>query len=86
MASNTRRKGLDQPAGNTLTGIDRLLAELNNNTIDEGEFTIAMVQARSPGLTANTLRCRLDRLVESGVCAKRKIVSDRRETNVYRYV
>jgi hypothetical protein len=86
MANNKRQQGLDQPAGNTLTGIDRLLAELASTTLAEGEFTIAMVQERSPGLTGGTVRCRLDRLVQSGVCAKRKVIFGKRETNIYRYV
>lgn len=77
---------MDQPAGDTLTGIDRLLAELASSTLDEGEFTIAMVQERSPGLSNNTLRCRLDRMIESGVCVKRKVILESRETNVYRYL
>ena len=86
MANNKRQQGLDQPAGDTLTGIDRLLSELASSTLVEGEFTIAMVQERSPGLTGATVRCRLDRLIESGVCVKRKVIVGKRETNVFRYV
>ena len=77
---------MDQSPGDTLTGIDRLLADLATNKIADDEFTIAMVQERSPGLSAGALRCRLDRLVEAGVCSKRKIVVGKRETNVFRYL
>lgn len=86
MANNKGREKLDLPAGDTLTGIDRLLADLATNKIEDDEFTIAMVQERSPGITAGALRCRLDRMVEAGVCAKRKIVVGKRETNVFRYL
>lgn len=86
MANNKGREKLDQSTGDTLTGIDRLLAELSVNSIAKDEFTIAMVQERSPGLSAGALRCRLDRLVEAGVCSKRKIVVAKRETNAFRYL
>ena len=86
MANSKGREKLDQPAGDTLTGIDRILAALTSDTIKEDEFTIAMVQERNPALIAGAVRCRLDRLVQSGVCKKRKIIVGKRETNVYRYV
>ena len=86
MANNKRQQGLDQPAGDTLTGIDRLLCELASSTLQPGEFTIAMVMERSPGVSGATVRCRLDRLIETGVCAKRKIIFGQRETNIYRYL
>lgn len=86
MASNKKRIGLDQPAGNTLTGIDRLLVELIGHPIEEDEFTIAMVCERSPDINADVIRCRLDRLVNKGVCTKRIISKNGRQVKAYRYV
>lgn len=86
MAGSKRQQKLDQPAGDTLTGIDRLLAELASSTLEEGEFTIAMVVERSPNMNPDVIRHRLDRLVNKGICAKRKVIFGKRETNIYRYV
>jgi hypothetical protein len=86
MASNKKRIGLDQPNGDTLTGIDRLLADLVGHAIEEDEFTIAMVGDRSPGINTQAIRCRLERLVNQGVCTKRRVTVNSRETNAYRYV
>ena len=86
MANNKGREKVDQPAGNTLTGIDRLLAEMVGETIHDDEFTIAMVAERSPDINPDVIRHRLDRLVNKGVCTKRIITEKGRQTKAYRYV
>ena len=86
MANSKRREKLDQPAGDTLTGIDRLLAEMVGETIQDDEFTIAMVAERSPEINPDVIRHRLDRLVNKGVCTKRIITEKGRRTTAYRYV
>ena len=86
MADSKRGKRLDQPNGDTLSGIDRLLADLVSHAIEEDEFTIAMVGDRSPGINTQAIRCRLERLVNQGVCTKRRVTVNSRETIAYRYV
>ena len=86
MASNKRREGVGQPARDTLTGIDRLLVEMVGETIQPDEFTIAMVAERSPDINPDVIRCRLDRLVNKGVCTKRIITEKGRRAKAYRYV
>jgi hypothetical protein len=86
MAGNKKRSGLDQPAGNTLTGIDRLLAEFASQAIEADEFTIAMVRTRTPGSTDDQIRSRIDRLVDKGACTVRSVIVGGRLTNAYRYV
>ena len=77
---------MGQPAGNTLTGIDRLLVEMVGETIQDDEFTIAMVAERSPDINPDVIRCRLDRLVNKGVCTNRIITEKGRRSKAYRYV
>ena len=86
MAGNKKRIGLDQPNGNTLTGIDRILAEMANDTLEPDEFTLAMICERSPDISPDVIRHRLDRMVGLGVCTKRKLIVNSKKVNVYRYV
>jgi hypothetical protein len=86
MAGNTRRKGLDQSNGDTLSGIDRLLAELDQQEVQEGEFTVAMLQERNPEISASALRHRLAHKVRNKTLSVRKILHDKNFINVYRYI
>jgi len=86
MAGNKKRIGLDQPNGDTLTGIDRVLAEMADDTLEPDEFTLAMICERSPDISPDVIRHRLDRMVGLGVCTKRKLIVNSKKANVYRYV
>ena len=86
MAGNTRRKGLDQSNGDTLSGIDRLLAELDQQEIQKDEFTIAMLADRNPNLSTSALRNRLAQKVQNKTLSVRKILHNRNFINVYRYI
>lgn len=85
MASNQGRKRLDQPAGNTLTALDRVLADLVVQHMTEDEFTAEMVYKKRPDMTLSTLNNRLGRQVEMGRMTKRCLLINGRKTNVYRY-
>jgi hypothetical protein len=86
MAGNKKRIGLDQPHGDTLTGIDRLLAEMADDTLEPDEFTLAMICERLPHISLDVIRHKLDRMVGLGVCTKRKLIVNSNKANVYRYV
>jgi hypothetical protein len=85
MAGNKGRKGLDQSAGNTLSAIDRALLDLIEKPIQDDEFTVDMVAAKSDVPRA-TISGRLSLMVKAGKLTKRKIRMNTTPTNVYRYV
>jgi hypothetical protein len=86
MANNQRREGLGKPSGDTLSSIDRLLAEFDQQEVQEGEFTVAMLQERNPKISASALRHRLAHKVQNKTLSVRKILHDKNFINVYRYV
>ena len=86
MANNQRREGLGKPSGDTLSSIDRLLAEFDQQEVQEGEFTVAMLQERNPEISASALRHRLAHKVQNKTLSVRKILHDKNFINVYRYL
>ena len=86
MANNQRREGLGKPSGDTLSSIDRLLAEFDQQEVQEGEFTVAMLQERNPEISASALRHRLAHKVRNKTLSVRKILHDKNFINVYRYI
>lgn len=85
MAGDTRRKGLDQPARNTLSAIDRALLDLIEKPLQPDEFTVDMLMEKAD-IPRPTLSARMDKLVKEGKLTKRKITLNTTPTNVYRYV
>lgn len=85
MASNQRRKGLDQPAGDTLKALDRVLADMATPVLAADEFTAEMIMSKMPSLSESTLRSRLHRLIAAGVMTKRSVRVHGRIWNAYRY-
>lgn len=86
MANNQRREGLGKPSGDTLSSIDRLLAEFDQQEVQEGEFTVAMLQERNPEISASALRHRLAHKVRNKTLSVRKILHEKNFINVYRYI
>lgn len=87
MASGKGRKGLDQSDGQTLTALDRALAEFaDHGVIRPGEFTIQMMIDKNPSLSRSMLNKRFNEMARKGIIAKRKITQNSSVTNVYRYL
>ena len=87
MAGNKGRKRLDQPAGNTLSAIDRALLDLVEKPIQHDEFTIDMLMEKNPSDTARrSMMKKLDEMVSKGKLVTRKLPVKGKQTNVYRYV
>jgi hypothetical protein len=87
MASRKGRKGLDQPDGQTLSALDRALAEfVSHQSLKPDEFTMQMVMERDPGVPRRTIANRFDDLVRKGVMAKRKLAVGGKIASAYRYV
>ena len=86
MANNQRWERLGKPSGDTLSSIDRLLAEFDQQEVQEGEFTVAMLQERNPEISASALRHRLAHKVRNKTLSVRKILHDKNFINVYRYI
>jgi hypothetical protein len=87
MASRKGRKGLDQPNGQTLSALDRALAEFADyETLKPDEFTVQMVADKNPGVPRTTMAHRFDELVRKGVMDKRKLIVGGKVTCAYRYV
>jgi hypothetical protein len=57
-----------------------------DDTLEPDEFTLAMICERSPDISPDVIRHKLDRMVGRGVCTTRKLTVNSRKTNVYRYV
>lgn len=85
MASNKRREGLDQPTGNTLTALDKLLASLKKDELEADEFTAQMIAQKS-GRSLNSIRSILTRMKNSGELTSRKFVINGSVANVYKSV
>lgn len=87
MASRKGRKGLDQPDGQTLSALDRALAEFADyQSLKPDEFTMQMVAEKNPGVPRRTMANRFDDLVRKGVLTKRKFVLGGKIACAYRYV
>lgn len=76
---------MDQPAGNTLRALDRVLADMVSPGLAADEFTAEMIISKMPELSESTLRSRLQRYVASGVMTKRSLRINGRIWNAYRY-
>jgi hypothetical protein len=85
MASNQRKRNVDQPSRN-LELIDRLLLE-NNDDLAQGEFLAEDYRrraiAKGKKVARRSVALRLDRLVEKGELKKRKVFVNGRHTNAY---
>ena len=86
MASNQRRKGLDQSPGNTLNALDRVLADMAAPQLAADEFTTQMILDKMPELTQGIVEGRLRRFGQSGLVTKRRCRIGGKICNAYRYV
>jgi hypothetical protein len=87
MASGKGREGLDQSNGETLTALDRALAEFaSHQSLQPGEFTIQMVLDKDPSLSRATLNKRFNDMVRRGILEKRSLACESKVANAYRYV
>jgi hypothetical protein len=62
-----------------------IFAVFERPALARGEFTVDMVVAARPNVPRNTVRGRLNRMVESGALSKRDIWVDGRKCNAYRW-
>jgi len=87
MASSKRRKGLDQPAGDTLGALDRILHDFAQvDILRDDEFVANTILEKSPGLTLAQVNNRLKRMVEYKKLSKRIIRQNGKRCVAYRYV
>jgi len=90
MASNKRRGHLDQSTRNHLSGIEAALAHVVSKPQQEDEFTArelferALIKDKST--TTASIRCKLNRMQDAGLCASRKVRLNGRSTNFYRMI
>lgn len=83
MANHEKREGMDQPPRNTLSAIDRLLAEWGDETLKEGEFTADMVTV--PGVNSAAIGKRLVLKAGRGELNSRIANIKGRKTRIYSY-
>jgi hypothetical protein len=84
MGNNKGRRGVDGSDGDTLSGIDRILAEMSVVEIQPGEFT-AHDLVEGLKLRAGTIAKRLTLKVDKGELLSRTIVANGTKMRVYRY-
>jgi len=85
MAHNKTRQGLGKPTRDTLSAIDRMLAEMEQKPIQPDEWTINMLIERDPSIPYSTLSNKLRTKLIRGEITKRIICVNGKSTNVYRY-
>lgn len=90
MASHKRRGHLDKSTRDHLTGIEAALQIIHPESRREDEFTAgelhSKVSKKGKKCSYESVRHKLDRMVQSGQCKKRKVNLGGYMTNLYRMV
>ena len=86
MANNKTRQGVGKPSRDTLSAIDRVLAEMDARPIQPDEFTVGQILERDPCASYTTINRMLRMKLGRGELAKRVISINGKASNVYRYV
>ena len=88
MAGHKRRGHLDKPTRDHLTGIEAAIQAMCPEPKREDEFTVSdlfyALKKKGEKCTFEAVRFKLDRMVKSGQCEKRKVSLDGHIANLYR--
>lgn len=88
MASHKRRGHLDKPTRDHLAGIEAALQIMSPSPQGEDEFTVVelfhRMKKKGAKCTYESVRFKLERMVRSGICEKRKVNMGGHMANLYR--
>ena len=68
-----------------VTGMDWIVDNLSQSSLEADEFTIKMVVEKSKK-TSSSVRCKLQRMFETGEVTRRKVLEDGHYVNAYKKV
>lgn len=68
-----------------VTGMDWIVDNLSQSSLEADEFTIKMVVEKSKKTSAS-VRCKLQRMFETGEVTRRKVLEDGHYVNAYKKV
>jgi hypothetical protein len=68
-----------------VSGMDWIVENLNESTLEPDEFTARMVADKAKTSLA-AIRCKLQRMFDAGEVTRRKILEDGHQINVYKRV
>lgn len=84
MASDKRKRGLDQSARAAVSGLEWALEQLAEKPKQPDEFTAKECHAAQSERSLAGIRSLLDRMRDNGVLSCRKILVNGKHENVYR--
>ena len=68
-----------------VSGMDWIVDNLSQSSLEADEFTIKMVVEKSKK-TSSSVRCKLQRMFETGEVTRRKVLEDGHYVNAYKKV
>ena len=68
-----------------VSGMDWIVDNLSQSSLEADEFTIKMVVEKSKK-TSSSVRCKLQRMFETGKVTRRKVLEDGHYVNAYKKV
>ena len=68
-----------------VTGMDWIVDNLSQSSLEADEFTIKMVVEKSKK-TSSSVRCKLQRMFETGEVTRRKVLEDGHYVNAYKKI
>ena len=68
-----------------VSGMDWIVDNLSQSSLEADEFTIKMVVEKSKK-TSSSVRCKLQRMFETGEVTRRKVLEDGHYVNAYKKI